>query len=235
MLTKKLTAIIDRVNIDLINGSANKKSDIERSNGWCLTTVATARMSYRYIKDGGTWNHQFFKLKVPIIRLMPYVTAGINGLIARSGNCQECVGLCIYYLFQLPEVQRIDVCSLPECFDHELLRIHSSAGTFLFDAWYGKWFNSETFEAMRDVMNQCIDALSEDKCSDLSREDLDEIDKQLLACQHVVQRGELQLHTDISFSNTDKRIFLHQFEYNYREQLKECYPSSEVSHHYSMT
>ncbi|WP_131782334.1 hypothetical protein [Legionella gresilensis] len=92
-LEKLLNDILKKIKSDLVIGSANKESDLERTFLWSSTAVDHTRFIVNYEKNKNSYEANFFKLRVCKQKnILQYVTEGANAKFSFAGNCQEHVG-----------------------------------------------------------------------------------------------------------------------------------------------
>lgn len=228
MIRDKLKAIQDRLSIDLIHGSANKARDVEKSSGWSKRAVDATRMLTTYEQTEGSWAPVFFRLRVSKQTLMPYVAEGANGITSRAGNCQEFVGLSLYYLFSLKEISQIDVCTLPDCFDHVFLRVHSDQYSIIFDPWAGQLLTNDSFDNLMPILNQCINSLNLELSEQSDEESRAEVEMLINECEAMLLKKRVEVTTEEIFTADDKDKFQKQFDEYRNRLLKESYPSSKI-------
>lgn len=228
MFRNKLKTIQDRVSLDLIHGSANKPIDVEKSSGWSQRAVDATRMLTTYEQAEGSWVPCFFKFRVPKQTLMPYVAEGVNGMISRAGNCQEFVGLSLYYLFSLKEISQIDICTFPDCFDHVFLRVHSDQDSIIFDPWAGQLLNNDSFDNLKPILKECINSLKLELSELSDDKSRSEIEMLISECEATLSNKRIEVITEKIFTADDKEVFQKQFDEYRNHLLKELYPSSRI-------
>ena len=228
MLRNKLKTIQDRVSLDLIYGSANKPIDVDKSSGWSQRAVDATRMLTTYEQIEGSWVPGFFRLRVPKQTLMPYVDEGANGMVSRAGNCQEFVGLSLYYLFNLKEISQIDICTLPDCFNHVFLRVHSAQDSIIFDPWAGQLLIDDSFNSLQPILKECLNSLNLELSEMSDEEAISEIEVLIRECEATMSNKKIEVITEVIFTPDDKEEFQKQFDEYRNHLLKESYPSSRI-------
>jgi hypothetical protein len=222
-LEKLLSKILARIKIDLILGSANKKIDLERTSSWSGEAVDHTRTIATYEKNALKYEARFFKLRVSSAKnMLPYVVDGANAQFSRAGNCQEHVGLALYYLFHHPELWRkVEVVTLDDCFDHIFLRISTpDKKVFFFDSWAELIFEQATKENL-DKMTQVIMSglhaiIEQPDASD----DVKEIGATIAQCNKILQAGTLTIAKEFSYTPKKAKQFIQQFDEYYDSLLK---------------
>ena len=230
-LDKALKSILERVQSDLVIGSANKKADIEKTSSWSGDALDHARAVASYVKKKDGYHAQFFKLRVNSNKSsLQYVTEGANGKFGRAGNCQEHVGLALYYLFQHKELwSKIEVITLDECFDHVLLRVTSLNKTkYYFDSWSNTIFSSNLAENLKVITDTIIDGFRTMLNEARSQEETEEIQEMLDACNKI-SKNQISIQTEVTFYPKNSKRYMKEFDRYYQELLSQIYPSSKFS------
>jgi len=229
IMKNKLFEIQKIIERDLVLGSSNRRDDVNRTRGWSETAVESTRLLGDYEKVNSGFKLQFFRLRPsPPNTLLPYVEDGAKGLFARAGNCQECVGLAIYWIFKknLP-IETISVIELPDCFDHVLLKIKdTSENTYFFDPWAKCILEDSAEVNLNPIFNDCVAALILDKETASDQMEITELDTLILNCNTMISNNNVPIEADFYFFKKDSVEFITQFETLYRNLLLETYPKN---------
>ncbi|MDR3442423.1 MAG: hypothetical protein P4L65_05340 [Legionella sp.] len=221
-LVKQLNQLLTRIKVDLILGSANKKTDLERTSFWSGDAVDHTRTIATYEKTDKGYRANFFKLRVCAQeKILPYVTEGANAKFSRAGNCQEHVGLGLYYLFHHSDLwSKIEVVTFDDCFDHVFLRITAKdKEVFYFDSWSEQIFtkaNKEHLDKITDVIMSGFGVLLERA---ESSDEVEELRDSIAQCTKIVQAGSPSISKELSYTPQQAKQFIKQFDNYYHALL----------------
>lgn len=230
-LTKLLNHVLAKIKVDLILGSANKKTDLERTSSWSGDAVDHTRTVATYEKMDKGYHANFFKLRICTQKkLLPYVTEGANAKFSRAGNCQEHVGLALYYLSQHSDLwSKIDVVTFDDCFDHVFLRITGKdKEVFYFDSWSEQIFTEPNKENLAKIVNVIMSGFSamleQSEMSDEINDIQDSIDK----CNKILKAGSPTIANELSYTPQKAKQFIEQFDNYYHALLSPTNLSSKL-------
>ncbi|OGV35502.1 MAG: hypothetical protein A3E88_05205 [Legionellales bacterium RIFCSPHIGHO2_12_FULL_35_11] len=226
-----LKRILTTVNQDLIIGAANKKNDLERTGSWSAEAVEHSRLVAIYEKNNKNKFAPNFKLfrVFSDINVFPFVSDGANGKFAMAGNCQEHVGLSLYYLFFHSNLwSKIEVLSFEECFDHVFIRITGKDKIqYYFDSWANLIFKDQIDNHFLEICNIIISGMEATKKLSVDQDEILDIDDNLIKCNHILEsRKKLGVFIEEEFYPHQAKIFISQFDKYYETLISETYPKS---------
>ncbi|MDI9818698.1 MULTISPECIES: hypothetical protein [unclassified Legionella] len=227
-----------RIEVDLVIGSGNVKSDLIKTQFWSGEALDHARMKVVYEKQTkdskSSYQHKTSLLKkAPDLSqknpLFQYAIFGSNGLLARAGNCQEFVGLAIYYLIQHPKFSKfeIEVMEMPDCFDHVLLRISDGKTTVYYDPWMKISYPEELYPIkIKETKNRIIENLEYERKQAKDDDESEEISGMISQCK---QESEIKLSKGGSLNYQQFKDYCKLFIEQYSYGLKENYPGFSLN------
>jgi hypothetical protein len=230
-LDEQLNHILKKIKADLIIGSANKEADLEHTSSWSGDAVDHTRSIATYEKSKNGYSANFFKLRVCSEKdNLDYVTDGANGKYSRAGNCQEHVGLDLYYLSHYPELwSAIDVLTLDDCFDHVFLRITGiDKKIYYFDSWSELIFEKPIAKSLYKMAHLIINGFKSMKDASDSVDEVNEYQSLITQCELELKKGAPLISTESSYTPQDSKRFIEQFDSYYNSLLKSSFPRSII-------
>jgi hypothetical protein len=219
-------------------GSGNQPDNLERTAGWSGSAVEHSRMNVSYKKNvkGFKENLSLLKKKLHDSKknpLLDYASYGGHGLIARAGNCQEYVGLAVYYLIQNnsnPNL-KIQFLEMDNCFDHVLLKLSTEKEKLIYDPWMGLFYKDVadmkgTSKELKATADKIIEGLEYEMNSTDDKLGKNEIKEMIKECNARIKKTNLKLHTIGTLSTKDFQGYCKVFDDSYTKELQELYPKN---------